>query len=55
MCECDIAYLVVLEADGAHFRNDGTMEQMIEVIDRIEGEMYEMEDENGYFCFKELA
>lgn len=54
-CECDIAYLVVLEADGAHFRNDGTMEQMIAVIDRIEGEMYEMEDENGYFCFTELT
>jgi hypothetical protein len=53
-CECDIAYLVVLEADGAHFRNDGTMEQMIEVIGRIDGEMYEMDDENGYFCFMEL-
>lgn len=54
-CECDIAYLVLLEADGTHFRNDGPMEQMIEVIDRIEGEMYEMNDENGYFCFKELV
>jgi hypothetical protein len=33
MCECEIAYLVVLEKDGAHFRNDGTLEAMVELID----------------------
>ncbi len=54
-CECDIAYLVVLEADGAHFRNDGTMEQMIAVIERLEGEENEFRDENGFFYYKELA
>ena len=54
-CECDIAYLVVLEADGAHFRNDGTMERMIEVIERIKGDEYELEDENGHFFYKELG
>jgi hypothetical protein len=46
---------VLLEADGAHFRNDGPMERMIEVIERLEGDEYEFEDENGYFCYKELA
>ena len=34
-CGCGIAYLVVLEADGAHFRNDGTLAEMIDVVGRI--------------------
>lgn len=44
-CECDIAYLVVLEADGAHFRNDGTIEYMAEVVESLEGEEYELAHE----------
>jgi hypothetical protein len=55
MCECPVAYLVVLEKDGAHFRNDGTLEAMAEVIDRLEGPEYELSDENGIFVYKELA
>lgn len=54
-CECDIAYLIVLEADGAHFRNDGNIEHMTEVIERLEGDDYEFDDENSNFSFKELA
>ena len=55
MCECSIAYLVVLERDGAHFRNDGTLEAMAEAIDRLEGPEYEYRDENGIFTYKELT
>ena len=55
VCECSIAYLVVLEKDGAHFRNDGSLEAMAEVIDRLEGPEYELRDENGIFVFKELS
>lgn len=55
VCECPIAYLVVLEKDGAHFRNDGSFEAMAEVIDRLEGPEYELRDENGIFVYKELA
>lgn len=55
MCECPTAYLVILEKDGAHFRNDGTLEAMAEVIDRLEGPEYELRDENGIFPYKELA
>jgi len=54
-CGCDIAYLVVLEADGAHFRNDDTTEQMAVAIEGLEGEEYEIRDENGYFYYKELT
>jgi hypothetical protein len=53
-CDCDVAYLVVLERDGAHFRNDGTIEHMAEVTDLLEGHEYELDDENGYFFYKEL-
>jgi hypothetical protein len=55
MCECGVAYLVILEQDGAHFRNDGTLEAMAEAIDRLEGPEYELRDENGIFTYKELA
>jgi hypothetical protein len=54
MCECQIAYLVVLEKDGAHFRNDGTPEAMADAIDRVDGPEYELRDENGIFVYKEL-
>jgi hypothetical protein len=54
-CDCSIAYLVVLEADGAHFRNDGTIEHMAEVVEELEGDEYEFEDENGYFFYKKLT
>jgi hypothetical protein len=55
MCDCPIAYLVVLEKDGAHFRNDGTLEEMAELIKRLEGPEHELRDENGIFFYKELA
>ncbi len=55
MCECEIAYLVLLEKDSAHFRNDGTLEAMAELIDWLEGPEYELRDGNGIFVYKELA
>jgi hypothetical protein len=55
MCECEIAYLVLLEKDGAHFRNDGTLEAMAELIDRLVGPEYGLRDDNGIFVYKELA
>jgi hypothetical protein len=55
MCECPTAYLVVLEKDGAHFCNDGTLEAMADLIDRLEGPEYELRDENGIFVYKELV
>jgi hypothetical protein len=54
-CECDIAYLVVLDQECAHFRNDGTRQEMAEAIDRLEGPEYGHQDENGIFIYKELA
>jgi hypothetical protein len=54
-CDCEIAYLVVLKADGAHFRNDGTIEHMAEIIERLEGDEYALEDDNGHFFYKKLA
>jgi hypothetical protein len=54
-CERQIAYVVVLEKDGAHFRSDGTLEGMAEAIERLEGSEYELRDENGIFVYKELA
>jgi hypothetical protein len=54
-CECGIASLVVLDPECAHFRNDGTQQEMAEAIDRLEGPEYEHQDENGIFIYKELA
>ncbi len=55
MCECPTGYLVVLEQDGAHFRNDGTLEAMAEKLDWLEGPDYELRDQYGIFTYKELA
>jgi hypothetical protein len=52
--ECDNAHLVILEADGAHFHNDGTMERMVEIIERLEGDEYEARGREWLFSYKRL-
>jgi hypothetical protein len=54
-CECGIAYLLTLEADGAHFRRDGTPEYIGEAFEALEGDEYQLQDNNGIFFYKELS
>jgi len=55
ICECPVAYLVVLEKDGAYFPNGGTLEAMAELNDRLDGPGQALLDDNGIFVDKERA
>jgi hypothetical protein len=54
-CECGIAYLLTLEADCAHFRGDGTPEEISEAFESLEGDEYQLQDNNGTFFYKVMS
>ena len=54
-CECNVAYLMIAERDGVHFRHSGTLSDMTEAFDLIEGDVYQLEDNNGIFIYKVLS
>ena len=53
-CDCEDAYLVHLEADGAHYRLVGSAEGVAATYDAIPGSELVIEDSNGMFVVKRL-
>jgi hypothetical protein len=53
-CECNIAYLIMLEHDGVHFRADGDLELIERLVKELDGHEYAIEDRNTIFTYKEL-
>jgi hypothetical protein len=54
-CECGKSYLAVTEADGIHFKLEGSREAIIDAYERAPGEELALEDENGVFWCKRRA
>jgi hypothetical protein len=53
-CECEKAYLIETELDGAHFKEAGTPGAIADLYGTLPGEGYVIEDDNGRFCCKRL-
>jgi hypothetical protein len=54
-CECQKAYLVVTEADGAHFKAEGAAPQVGALYEELEGEEDRYDDGQGGFVYKRLS
>ncbi|BBJ39967.1 hypothetical protein SSPO_026850 [Streptomyces antimycoticus] len=53
-CECPMAYLIHTEPDGAHCRAADTAEVISGLYEKLPGEEYEIEDDDGSFWCKRL-
>jgi hypothetical protein len=53
-CECDIAYLVMTEPDGAHVKAAGSAGPIAARYEHLVGEEIDLRDENGVFVFKRI-
>jgi hypothetical protein len=51
-CECRKAYLVRTEADGAHFKSEGTAEVIAAIYEDLVGDEFAIEGTEGQFMFK---
>lgn len=51
-CECDVAYLVATQPDGAHFRAEGPPVQIMERYEALPWPEGAIADPNGIFRFK---
>ena len=51
-CDCEKAYLIQTEADGAHCKAVGTPAAVGELYDALPGDEFILEDENGRFVCK---
>lgn len=54
-CECGKAYLVQTEADGAHFKAEGTQEAVGAVYERLPGDEFVIQSDAGEFVFKQVG
>jgi hypothetical protein len=54
-CECDVAYLVQTEPDGAHCKSAGTAAVIAELYDDLPGEEQEIYSTDGVFFCKRVA
>lgn len=54
-CECETAYLIHTEADGAHCRAAGSAEGVAAIYDELPGVELVLEDRNGAFVCKRLT
>lgn len=54
-CECETAYLIHTEADGAHCRAAGPAEGVAAIYDELPGTEMIVEDSNGRFVCKRLT
>jgi len=52
-CECGRAYMVATQPDGAHFRQEGTPEAIIENYEAVPWKEARVSDANGAFVYKE--
>jgi len=53
-CECQKAYLVVTEPDGAHFKAEGASQHVGALYEELEGEEHRRDDSQGGFVYKLL-
>jgi hypothetical protein len=53
-CECERAYLVVTEPDGAHFKAEGAAQQVEALYEELVGEEHRHDDGQGCFVYKLL-
>lgn len=51
-CECDKAYLVRTQADGAHFKAEGTLEAISQIYEDLAGDEFSIDSPAGTFIFK---
>ena len=54
-CECDMAYLICAEPDGAHMKMAGAAEGVTDAYESLAGIEREVVDANGQFTCKELT
>jgi hypothetical protein len=54
-CECGKAYLVQTEADGAHFKAEGTLEAVTAAYENLSGDEFVIQSDAGEFVFKQLG
>jgi hypothetical protein len=54
-CECELAYLIHTEADGAHCKAADALEVIGELYESLPGEEYLIEDTGGSFVCRRLA
>ena len=53
-CECGQAYLVQTEADGAHFKAEGTLEAVAAAYEKLSGDEFVIQSDAGHFLFKQV-
>jgi hypothetical protein len=54
-CECGKTYLVQTEADGAHFKAEGTLEAVGAIYERLPGDEFVIQSDAGQFVFKQIG
>ncbi len=54
-CECETAYLIMTESDGAHCKSADAAERVLEEYEDLPGDEYEIQDSQGVFVCKALA
>ncbi|MFZ0173011.1 MAG: hypothetical protein WAL04_15110 [Acidimicrobiales bacterium] len=55
LCECDIAYLIETESDGAHCKASGSAESIIQMYEEMVGEEFVITNEGGRFVCRALT
>jgi hypothetical protein len=53
-CECGQAYLVQTQADGAHFKAEGSLEAMAAAYENLSGDEFIIQSDVGQFVFKQV-
>lgn len=54
-CECGQAYLVQTEADGAHFKAEGTLEAVAAAYEELSGDEFVIQSDAEQFVFKQVS
>ena len=54
-CECGKAYLVQTEADGAHFKAEGPLEEIFAIYEELSGDEFVIESDEGPFVFEQAG
>jgi len=54
-CECGKTYLVQTEADGAHFKAEGTLEAVAAAYEKLSGDEFVIQSDAGQFVFKQVG
>ena len=54
-CECGQAYVVQTEADGVHFKAEGTLEAVAVAYEKLSGDEIVIQSDAGHFVFKQVS